>query len=77
MFEVVGIEKINRVAKSTGLPYSGTVLHCTQDDEKVGGMRVNAIYCNASVDCSSVCIGSVIDVFFNQYGKPAYINIIK
>lgn len=77
MYEVIGKEVINKVAKSTGLPYTGTILHCSAQDDKVGGYRVKEAYCNGKIDCSNINVGDKVNLYYNQYGKVAFVQSIK
>lgn len=72
--KLVGIEEIDYENKE-GRRIVGTKLHCTYESEKVEGYAtLGPIYCGEKVDCSALNIGDEIEVFYNNFKKPVFVQ---
>lgn len=80
---VVGKENVNYV--KNGQPVQGIKLYVTypfgEGKEGVEGIACDALYFssrfNAYHQAALVCVGDVVDLFYNQYGKIDSLQVVQ
>lgn len=75
--KLVGIERIDYVRKEDGRRVIGTNLHCCYESNKVEGNAVlKPIYCGSKVDTTALSVGDEINIYYDSWNKPSFIEII-
>ena len=67
--QVVGTKRVNY--QKDGKDISGTTLYVEYSDERVEGVCAENLWISARSDVSikDICIGDLIDVGYNKYGR--------
>lgn len=74
-FNVIGFESVNYTNKQ-GNNVSGVRLHLTYSKDRCEGLAVEQIFCSSEL-ASGICVGDLIEVFYNKYGRVAVIKRLE
>ncbi len=79
--KIVGKRMVDYVSKKTKSPVKGIALQCTFSQNDVEGLAVQEIFVNALSDMykqvAAAPLGSEINVYYNRWGSPETITIVK
>lgn len=76
--KIVGYQRIEGTSKSTGRPYSGYRIYCTEQRNRVTGLAAVDQYVGDSfMPTNPLTVGDEIEFVYNRYGSVQGVNVVK